>query len=143
MPGQAPGDRPSVTRDRPTLSGMADPMSRLVADEHQFVYPDPVSGGIATRHLRLWRTTTDGLVAVITERPEDEGASITNAAESAHASVQHTYAADGPVTVVEHYPDPAGGRFDEIVLDENGTVSWRSVPPALLLLSIGVDAYPA
>lgn len=116
----------------------------LIVDDPDFTYLCP-DGSRAVRRLRLWRTTSKGTLAVVTERPEDPGVSITNAAETVWAAVQRIYGDPGRlIPVVEHYPAERGlpETFDLVSLDVHGKPCWERVLPALLLLSIGLDAYP-
>lgn len=125
---------------------MPSPATRtLLIDDPSFTYVCH-NGQFTTRHLRLWRTNTGAAVAVVTEGIDDSGMSITNAAERVWAAVQRQYA-DPSITipVVEHYPaeDALPERFSTITLGLNGEPCWTHLPAALLLLSIGLDAYPA
>lgn len=116
----------------------------LLIDDPHFVYIC-VNGHETVRHLRLWRTTTRGRVAVVTERDSDEGMSITNAAEQVWAAVQRKYGdPERIIPVIEHYPGQSGevDTFDAVTLGLHGRAQWERVTPALLLLSIGLDAYP-
>lgn len=117
----------------------------LLVDDPQFTYLC-TNGNETVRSLRLWRTNTGGAVAVVTERDTDEGMSVTNAAEKVWAAVQRQYGDPGTVIpVIEHYPGQQGepDTFDAVTLDLHGHPQWERVAPAFLLLSVGLDAYPA
>lgn len=115
----------------------------LVLSDPTFTFGTP--HGSSTRTLRLWRTNAGGTVAVITEHPDDTGMSVTNAAEYAWAAVQRQHCTPGTrVTVIEHYPgDPVREEtFDEITVDPDGRARWTHLDRGLVLLSLGLDAYP-
>lgn len=116
----------------------------LLIDDPNFLYICG-NGHETVRHLRLWRTTTEGHLAVVTERDDDEGMSVTNAAEQVWAAVQRKYGdPERVIPVIEHYPGQPGesDTFDAVTLGLHGHAQWERVTPALLLLSIGLDAYP-
>lgn len=125
---------------------MPQPATRtLLLDDPCFTYVCH-NGRRTVRHLRLWRTVAGGTVAVVTENPDDEGMSVTNAAERVWAAVQRQHGDTSyTLPVIEHYPadGDAQERFDEITMGLGGAPVWKPIAPALMLLSIGVDAYPA
>jgi hypothetical protein len=75
-------------------------MAELIRDEATWWYMGFV--GTSTRRLRVWRVAPGRLVAVVTERPDDAGTSITNAAEMVAAQLAIEYP-DDMVEVVEHW----------------------------------------
>lgn len=108
--------------------------ARLVRDEPAWIYlAQPWA--LATRRLRVFVVETGALVAVVTETPDDTGASITNAAEAVVVQLRAEH--PGPLRVVEHYtrtpadPAPDPGHEDELwvldAVDESG--GWRITLP--------------
>lgn len=123
----------------------ANSSTALIVDDPRFTYVCH-NGRDTVRHLRLWRTVTSGTVAVVTEKPDDEGMSLTNAAEVVWAAVQRMHAEPGAdIPVIEHYLGEHGepDTFDVVSLGMQGQAKWERLAPALLLLSVGLDAYPA
>ncbi|MCD0445801.1 hypothetical protein LO763_19520 [Glycomyces sp. A-F 0318] len=85
------------------------------------------NGRSATRHARVWeRPGTGERYCVVTERPDDEGPSITDAAADVTATAQVWW---GPAcTVIEHHP--ASGpdnpeHFDAVDVNARGEATWR------------------
>lgn len=121
------------------------PTKTLIVDDPNFTYICH-NGRDTVRHLRVWRTSTDGTIAVVTEKPTDAGMSVTNAAEIVWSAVQRQHGEPGAeMLVIEHYLGENGepDTFDEVRLGLQGQATWRRVPAPLLLLSIGLDIYPA
>lgn len=94
----------------------------------------PANGMPATRLVRVWEDTdTFKRRCVVTERPEDEGTSITNAAEEVADTVAMHWGAD--CQIIEHYTgygpsDPE--HFDEVVAGTRGEPMWRRLHTATL-----------
>jgi hypothetical protein len=91
------------------------------------------------RRLRVWRAEPGRVVAVVTEWPDDEGTSITNAAETLTAKLQVEHAGD-LVDVVEHYPpseiDP-DGCLSWVAIVGN-TPTWSDLDPDALATRLGI-----
>jgi hypothetical protein len=94
----------------------------------------PANGLPVTRRVRVWEETgTLKRRCVVTERPEDEGTSITNAAEEVADSVAMHWGAD--CQIIEHYTgygpsDPE--HFDEVVAGTRGRPTWRRLDKTVL-----------
>lgn len=104
-------------------------MSELIADLGDYLYPSN-DGGPAARRMRLWRVEPGVLVAVLTERHDDPGTSITNAAADICLQLERAYPTD-LVRVVEHYPDNhPGTRYSWVALDAHQRPQWRHLDDA-------------
>lgn len=112
--------------------------ARLLQDDPEFGFEDPM-GWLVVRHLRVWETFT-GPVAVVTETPECEGMSITNAAESMVRAVRKLWPRYPDMPIVEHYTCP--DRFAAVYADGTGGARWEHVDTGLLLACLGLDQYP-
>jgi len=137
-----------------------------VRDDQAWLYQG-LHGTLATRRLRVWRTASGQVTAVVTEAPTDDGTSITNAIESVIAQLRAEYP-DDDVEVIEHYlprtPErqdsdywrwtltstdgqqiefpPAvehipQGSLDRVTLDARGNPVWQPITPAELARRIG------
>jgi hypothetical protein len=101
-------------------------VSELIRDE---VWTYPGFSGLTRRRLRVWGLDGQGtVVAVLTERPQDTGTSITNAAQAICMQLEREYPRE-KVVVVEHYPgnDP-GSRYSTVGLDGAMHPQWRHLP---------------
>lgn len=123
----------------------------LLQDDPEFQFTDP-NGHQVVRHLHVWRVQLTGIVAVVTERYDDQGMSITNAAEQLVDAVRRLYPRNPDLVVVEHYPDDPGfptahgsmgERFAQIHYRPGERVTWTSIDRLLMLTSLGLDRYPA
>jgi hypothetical protein len=113
-------------------------MAELIRDDAAWWYLG--FNGPATRRLRVWRTGPRVVVAVVTERPDDQGTSITNAAEMVTAQLEIEYPED-QVLVIEHYP---ASEFDEEHFDAVETAGplvtrWRRLSTQELAARLGPD----
>lgn len=92
------------------------------------------NGFAAARHARVWEhPDTAERRCVVTERPEDAGPSVTNAAAAVTAAAKVWWGPD--CTVIEHYPeygprDPE--HFDAVEVDSHHQVHWRRLDTAAL-----------
>lgn len=113
---------------------------QLIRDEADWLYRG-FHGQLCTRRLRLWEHITGDLTAVITERPDDGGTSITNAAEYVAAQLAREYPRQH-VRIIEHYLDGAlePEHFDEVtVVVDTGTPRWRRLDPIDLAVELGPE----
>lgn len=94
----------------------------------------PANGLPTTRRVRVWEHPDTGeRRCVVTERPEDEGTSITNAAEEVADTVAMHWGAD--CQIIEHYTDYGPSdpeHFDEVVVDGRGAPTWHRLDKAVL-----------
>jgi hypothetical protein len=116
--------------------------ARLLSDEPWQYFRN---GQWATRRLRMWRTGSGVLTAMLTEFEHDEGPSITNSIEAIAAKLAMEFPGEHLV-FVEHYPANAAlqvrEHFDLVThLDSaRGIVRWAEMDPADVLAQFG-DLY--
>jgi len=94
----------------------------LVAFE-RFPYPGLGPYQKAFCLLEVFRTPDGHIVAVATERMDNPGASVTNAAEKLWAQVARHLEGWGKLRCVERYVDGDGVRLDEVVIVD-GRATW-------------------
>jgi hypothetical protein len=78
------------------------------ADIDELLSCKPRWGHSATARIRIWRSER---LAVLTELDDNEGPSVTNAAEDFWTAFERRFEVDllnGPWTVLEHYPASRG-----------------------------------
>ena len=86
------------------------------------------------------RSVTDlavcGRVVIATERNDNPGTSITNAAEALSAAIRERFGDD--VIVVEHYPlrgdmrDPIRESISRVTMNERGIAEWKPLTRTML-----------
>jgi hypothetical protein len=105
---------------------MAEDSGFVLERDELWTYPG--YHGVARRRLRVWRAAPGSVVAVLTERQDDPGTSITNAAQAILLELERAYP-DDVLGVIEHYPDnPEGNRYSTVALDGALHPRWRHLP---------------
>ncbi|QKZ23847.1 hypothetical protein [Streptomyces chartreusis] len=75
-------------------------------------------------------------MSVVTELPTDTGMSITNAAEEVRAVLEATWGVG--CRIVEHYPWPGNGHYDEQVRP-SVSIQWRRLSSDALRAELGPE----
>jgi hypothetical protein len=111
----------------------------LIREQGAWDYPGNVP---SARPLQVWRTGPDSVLAMVSDRPTDEGTSVTNASEQIVAKLQAEYPGK-QVEVIEHLvqPDIFGGGEDyhRIEIGENGSATWTPIEPVDLAARLGPE----
>ena len=116
---------------------------RLVRVDPMWSYLGPQKAG--SRHLAVWRIGVRHVVAIVTERIDSEGISITNAAEEVAEQLAVEYPGE-LVELVEFWADDPnigdsvfpGEHFDSVTISR-GVTSWNPVPAEVLEKRLGAD----
>ena len=87
------------------------------------------------RHCRTWALIDGSTLSLVTELPEDQGMSVTNAAEEVRAVLEAKWGAG--CRVVEHYPWPDGEHYDEQMRTSAGGIRWRRLDAEELRAELG------
>ena len=115
----------------------------LVRVEPQWSYLGPQKAG--SRHLAVWRIGVRHVVAIVTERADSGGISVTNAAEEVAEQLAVEYPGE-LVELIEFWPDDPNvwtdgipvEHFDSVVISR-GVTRWDPVPAEDLEQRLGAD----
>lgn len=119
----------------PPAAGTAQPLS----DDRAWTYY--AAGRWVTRRLRVWRLQDGRLATVLTERPGEEGMSITNAAEAIAAKLALDFPGE-TILQIEHYAAGFGDHEELVdgVAIVGGAPTWWPIPRDQVLAMFG-DIY--
>jgi hypothetical protein len=111
----------------------------LIREQDAWDYPGNVP---SQRPLQVWRTGPDSVLAIVSDRPTDQGTSTTNAAEQIVAKLQAEYPGQ-QVEVIERMVQPAvfggGEDYHRVEIGQNGSATWTPVPRADLAARLGEE----
>jgi hypothetical protein len=109
-------------------------MTARLLDSSVLRYSVPGQARIV-RHCRTWALADGSILCLVTELAQDQGMSITNAAEEVRAAVEATWGAD--CRIVEHYPWPDDEHYDEQARTPTGGIRWRRLDTDELRAELG------